>query len=97
MTKSDLAKRLARQFSGITLLDARQMLDCFFEAMKEGLREGDTVELRDFGVLRVRTRGPRRARNPKTGESVRVGVKKTVFFKQGRTIKKKMMEKKSDG
>ena len=97
MTRSYLAKRLARQFSEISGPEAKELLDHFLLAMKEGLESGDTVELRDFGVLRVRTRGPRRARNPKTGESVRVGVKKTVFFKQGRTIKKKMMEKKSDG
>ena len=32
--------------------------------MKEGLKTGDTVEMRDFGVLRVRTRGHQKGQKP---------------------------------
>ena len=60
MTKSDLVQRIARQFPGISRQDARVMVDLFLEGMKKGLMSGDTVELRDFGVLRVRTRAPRK-------------------------------------
>ena len=87
MTKSELTQRLARQFPGIRREDAREMMDLFLEAMREGLRSGDTVELRDFGVLRIRSRASRTGRNPKTGEKVRVEAKKTVYFKQSRTLK----------
>ena len=45
MTRRDLAKRLERQFSGITGTDARELLDLFLDAMKAGLRSGDTVEI----------------------------------------------------
>ena len=64
MTKSELIIRLARQVPGIRREDARELMDLFLEAMREGLRSGDTVELRYFGVLRIRTRSARRARNP---------------------------------
>jgi len=90
MTKSDLIKRLFRQFPGIRNEDARGMLDLFLAAMKEGLSSGDTVELRDFGVLRVRERGPRKARNPKTGKKILTVAKKVVYFKQNRTMKPKL-------
>ena len=90
MTKSDLVQRIARQFPGISRQDARVMVDLFLEGMKKGLMSGDTVELRDFGVLRVRTRAPRKGRNPKTGASVMVDEKKTVYFKQSRILKKSM-------
>ena len=86
MTKSDLMIRLAHQFPGIRREDAREMLDLFLEAMKEGLRSGDTVELRDFGVLRIRSRSQRKARNPKTGEKVMIEARKVVYFKQSRTL-----------
>ena len=91
MTKSELTQRLARQFPGIRREDAREMMDLFLEAMKEGLRSGDTVELRDFGVLRIRSRASRTGRNPKTGEKVLVEAKKTVYFKQSRTLKGRIL------
>lgn len=90
MKKSDLVKRMAQQFPGITLQDARMMVDLFIESMREGLSSGDTVELRDFGVLRVRARSPRKGRNPKTGEQVMVKEKKVVYFKPGRILKARL-------
>ena len=56
MTRSDLAKRLARQFPGISAPGAKELLDHFLLAMKEGLESGDTVELRDFGFSGSGTR-----------------------------------------
>ena len=90
MTKSDLVKRLARQFPGIRKEDARVTIDLFLTAMKEGLASGDTVELRDFGVLRVRSRSTRKGRNPRTGEKVSVAAKRVVYFKQSRILKGKI-------
>ncbi|MGC8499587.1 MAG: HU family DNA-binding protein [Leptospirillia bacterium] len=93
MTKGELVQRLARQFPGIRREDARTMIDLFLESMKEGLSSGDTVELRDFGVLRVRTRATRKARNPRTGTSVVVGPKKVPYFKQSRILKATLKSK----
>ena len=90
MTKSDLVKRLANQFPGLTISESKQILDLFLDAMKEGLKNGDTVEMRDFGVLRVRTRGTRKARNPRTVEKVVVDAKKVPYFKQSRILKGKL-------
>lgn len=90
MTKSDLVKRLARQFPGIRKEEALVTIDLFLTAMKEGLASGDTIELRDFGVLRVRSRSPRKGRNPKTGETVSVVARKVPYFKQSRILKGKM-------
>ncbi len=85
--KADLVQRLARQFPGIRMNDAREMIDLFLESMREGLGSGDTVELRDFGVFRVRTRSSRKARNPRTGVSVIAVPKKIPYFRQSRILK----------
>ncbi|MDY6407193.1 MAG: HU family DNA-binding protein, partial [Pseudomonadota bacterium] len=45
------------------------------------------VELRGFGVISVRKRKPRAARNPKTGAGVQVSAKRVPFFKAGKAIK----------
>ncbi len=67
LTKFDLVKRLAHHFPGITIHESREITELFIESMKEGLKTGDTVEMRDFGVLRIRSRTSRKARNPKNG------------------------------
>ena len=85
MSRSDLFRRIFRQFPGITLKDSREMLDLFRSAMKEGLAFGDTVELLNFGVFRVRDRKRRKTWNPRTGGNVDVPAKKVVYFKQSRT------------
>jgi hypothetical protein len=45
------------------------------------------VELRGFGSFRTRERGPRRGRNPKTGEPVDVPAKRVPYFKPGKELK----------
>ena len=49
------------------------------------LSEG-RIELRNFGVFEIRQRRPRRARNPKTGETVSVPARAIVTFKPGRAM-----------
>ncbi|MHB8544275.1 MAG: HU family DNA-binding protein [Leptospirales bacterium] len=56
LTKSELAKRLSHHFPGLTITESREIIDLFLNSMKECLKVGDTVEMRDFGVLRVRSR-----------------------------------------
>src|ERR1700681_2552704 len=41
------------------------------------------IELRNFGVFEVKQRKPRKARNPRTGESVMVPARFVVTFKPG--------------
>ena len=75
-------------------LDSRRIGDHVSRSRLDGLRHlplrashqtslisGDIVEMRDFGVLRVRTRASRKARNPRTGEKVVVDKKKMPYFK----------------
>lgn len=53
----------------------------------ESLPVDGTIELRGFGTFGVKLRKPRLARNPKTGDPVEVGARKSVFFKPGRDLK----------
>lgn len=76
VTKANLVQRLARQFPSIVRADVREMIALFLKAMRDGLHSGDSVKLRDFGVLRVRVRSTKKARNPRTGASVVVVPKK---------------------
>lgn len=92
MTKSDLARRLAEQFPGLRISSAKEMLELFLSAMKKGLESGDTIEIREFGVLRIRDKKKRKSRNPRTGEMVEVPAKKVVYFKQSRIMKRNLKQ-----
>jgi nucleoid DNA-binding protein len=48
------------------------------------------VELRDFGVFEVKRRAARKARNPRSGETVDVPEKDVVTFSPGKEIQERI-------
>jgi len=61
-------------------------VDTIFESMADALAQGDGIEVRGFGSLKVKDRGERKGRNPKTGESVHIPAKKWPFFRIGKEL-----------
>jgi len=45
------------------------------------------VEIRGFGNFKVRQKGARKARNPRTGDVVEVPAKRVPHFKPGKELK----------
>ena len=66
-----------------------RILDLFFDAVKTGLVNDCVIELRGFGTFEVKTRKGRRARNPKTGDSVDVRDHGVATFRPGRELKQR--------
>lgn len=93
MTRSELIEKVVERLDGYTLKQAEIIVQTFFETIKDSLSRGDKVELRDFGNFRLKTRSPRTARNPKTGESVRVNVRRVVYFKVGKQLRELLNSK----
>jgi nucleoid DNA-binding protein len=56
----------------------------------EALARGEKIELRNFGVFKVKQRKSRTGRNPRTGQVVPVPPRKAVVFKPGLEMKKKL-------
>ncbi|MBV8644105.1 MAG: HU family DNA-binding protein, partial [Candidatus Eremiobacteraeota bacterium] len=50
-------------------------------------KSGDKVQLTPFGQFKVRDRAARIARNPQTGEPVKVPAKRVLKFIAGRVLK----------
>jgi integration host factor subunit beta len=82
VTKKELAKAISEEL-GITSLVALQAVQRVFDGITETLVEQGRIELRNFGVFEVKKRKPRQARNPRTGERVKVPAKMVVTFKPG--------------
>ncbi len=82
LTKKDLVLMVAKETS-ITQVDVKRVVQRTLDHLVESLKAGQTVELRNFGVFKVRQRAPRRGRNPKTGQEVPLPSERVVVFKPG--------------
>jgi integration host factor subunit beta len=86
MTKAELIERVAVA-TDVTKKQAESIVDTIFEAIIRSLKQGQKIELRGFGSFRLRERGARIGRNPKTGVRVNVPAKKIPYFKPGKELK----------
>jgi integration host factor subunit beta len=87
MTKSVLIDKVAERAEGLTRKQTEIIVETVFEGIKEALAKGEKIEIRGFGNFRLKQRKPRKARNPKTGESVDVPSKRVLHFKVGKALK----------
>lgn len=91
MTKAELVEEVARA-AELNKRDAEVIVETVFGSIIGALHNGEKVELRGFGSFRTRERGPRRGRNPKTGEPVDVPAKRVPYFKPGKELKEYFTE-----
>lgn len=87
MTKADVIARVASQ-TGLSKVDVREVVEGFLDSVKYALKKGDPLEIRKFGTFYVVDRAPRTARNPRTGEEVKIPARKLPVFKPSKEIKK---------
>jgi len=89
VTKKEIVKAISEEI-GLTQLKTKEIVQKTFDAIVETLVKDGRIELRNFGVFEVRTRAPRKARNPRTGEKVFVPAKNVVTFKPGKEMEEKV-------
>ena len=89
MTKKDIVIKISEE-SGIKQIDVKKIVQRTLDHIVAALASGETVELRNFGVFKVKSRRSRIGRNPKTGATVPIPERKVVSFKVGMVMKKKV-------
>ncbi|HMA76996.1 MAG TPA: HU family DNA-binding protein [Candidatus Krumholzibacteriaceae bacterium] len=89
MTKADIVEEIAES-TDLNKKEAFVVVDLIIENIKKALSEGDKIELRGFGSFKVKMRKQRKARNPRTGETVDVPAKLVPFFKVSKALKEKV-------
>jgi DNA-binding protein HU-beta len=89
MTKKEFADKMATK-AGLTKTDALKAYDAFLNVASEYLTSGEKVTLMGFGTLSVQKKPARMARNPRTGDSIKVPAKKVVRFKVGSELNSKV-------
>lgn len=89
LTKANLVEEVARA-AQVTKKQAEEIVQTVFATIVDSLHNGRKVELRGFGSFRIRNRGARLGRNPKTGERVHVPPKRIPYFKPGKELKEQL-------
>jgi integration host factor subunit beta len=87
ITKSQLIQQLQQQFPDYDSEMVDKTVHLIIEEISHYLIEGKRVELRGFGSFSVREREPRKARNPKNGEAVKLDTRYSLYFRAGKELK----------
>ena len=89
MNKSALAAALAEK-TQLSKKDAEKALNAFIDVVTVSMAKGEKVQLIGFGTFDVKDRPARVARNPRTGEEIKMAASKAPGFKAGKALKDKV-------
>lgn len=90
MNKAELLEALVKK-TDLPARDVKAVVDALFHpgegVIARSMKKGDKVVIAGFGSFERRARGARTARNPQTGESIKVKARKVPAFKAGASLK----------
>ncbi len=89
MTKKDIVLKVSDQTT-LKQIEVKKVVQGIFDCILDALVRGEKIELRNFGVFKVKQRKPRTGRNPRTGTTVPVPARKSVVFKPGLEMKQRI-------
>jgi integration host factor subunit alpha len=86
LTKADMAAKLFEEL-GLNKREAKEMVEMFFEEIRQSLEQGRQVKLSGFGNFDLREKKQRPGRNPKTGKEIPISALRVVTFRPGQKLK----------
>jgi len=72
---------------GLNKREAKEMVEGFFEEIRDSLSSNQQVKLSGFGNFDLRDKKQRPGRNPKTGEEIPISARRVVTFRPGQKLK----------
>lgn len=92
MNKLDLVRSAVDRLE-LSRKDAVVLIDGVFDDIQVAVVAGEAVKIPGFGQFKVRDRAARMARNPATGEQVKVPAKRVFKFLPAKALKEAVMSK----
>lgn len=86
MIKSEFAEKVAEKVE-MSKAQAAVVTDAVLDTIVEALKAGEEIRFLGFGTFKVDTVPARKARNPRTGETLNLPERKKVKFKAGKELK----------
>ena len=82
----DIVRAVAKA-SGLKVPDAKVVTQRILDTLEEGLLQGETIEIRDFGVFKTRLVKGRVGRDLNRGTSMVLQPTRRIKFKPGKRLK----------
>lgn len=92
LSKAKIAEGLCEELK-FSKTEARDIVELFYEELRQCLEQGNHVKLSGFGNFVLRDKSSRPGRNPKTGEDIPVDERRVVTFRPGLKLKSKVEAK----
>ena len=89
LTKADMADRLFEEL-GLNKREAKELVEMFFEQIRDSLADNRPVKLSGFGNFDLRDKSERPGRNSKTGEEIPISARRVVTFRPGQKLKQRV-------
>lgn len=86
MNKTELISAVAKA-TELKRSDADKAVNAVITAIQTTLKKGERVQLIGFGTFESKKRPARMARNPRTGEEIKVKASKAPTFKASKAFK----------
>ncbi len=86
MNKASLVEKVQSVLGG-TKADAERAVDALFDSITAELKKGGEVSVAGFGIFSAKKRAARTARNPRTGETVKVAAMMVPKFRAAKALK----------
>lgn len=86
LTKAHMAESLHEEL-GLNKREAKEIVEAFFEEIRQSLEQNESVKLSGFGNFDLRDKAQRPGRNPKTGEEIPISARRVVTFRPGQKLK----------
>lgn len=86
LTRKELAEEVAGQL-GYSQTSCADIVDSFFDSMKDTLIQGEEIKLVHFGTFTLRDKNSRTGRNPRTGEPITIKKRQMVSFRPSKSLR----------
>jgi nucleoid DNA-binding protein len=88
MNKKDLTQKIIAKYPDLGEALVERVVNLFFRNIAEALKRDYRIEIRNFGVFKLKKLKDRELFDPKTGEYVHISSKNIPFFKCSKKLHK---------
>jgi len=86
MNKQDLVRKIALD-TGVSKSSVAATIDALLASITRALKKGDAITFVGFGAFKTSQRKARVARNPRTGDAIKIPKRRVVRFTAGKALK----------
>jgi len=86
MNKAELVDEVVL-YTGLTRTESREAVNAIISVITDSLVREERVTLVGFGTFQVVQRKARRGRNPQTGQTIQIPMKKAPKFRPGKGLR----------